>query len=135
MPIIPNSDGPPDGFETQAQAMDERAYRIHVLLGGNRQERRLAAKLRRCRKGTRCNNGAGNVCTRLFRLRLLRQSHPILDSRPNWTRALVVPADLLFVEGELANVDLNVHQKQNCQATGAVELTQSHCNRWHRHFI
>ena len=77
-----------------------------MLLGGNRQQRRLAAKLQRCRKGNRCNNGACNVCTRLFRLRLLRDLQPILNLRPHWTRASVVPADLVFGEGELANVDL-----------------------------
>jgi hypothetical protein len=106
MSIVPTSNTLPEGFETQAQAMDRRAYSINVLLGGNRQQRRLAAKLQRCRKGNRCNNGACNVCTRLSRLRMLRQLQPILDSRPHWTRASVVPADLLFVEGELINVDL-----------------------------
>jgi hypothetical protein len=107
MPTIPSTNVTPDGFETRAQAVNRLAFRIHVLLGGNRQQRRLAAKLQRCRKGNGCNTGACNVCTRLFRLRLLRQLQPILDSRPNWTRASVVPADLLFVEGELAEVDLN----------------------------
>jgi hypothetical protein len=107
MSIVPTSNTLPIGFETQAQAMERRAYRIHVLLGGNKQQQRLAAKLQRCRKGNRCNNGACNVCTRQFRLRLLRKLQPILDSRPHWTRASVVPADLLFVEGELAAVDLN----------------------------
>jgi hypothetical protein len=112
MAIIPGSESPPDGFETQAQAMERCAYRIHVLLGGNRQQKLLAGKLRRCRKGNRCESGACNVCTRLFRLRLLRQLQPILDSRPHWTRASVVPADLLFVEGELVNVDLNAFREK-----------------------
>ena len=112
MSIVPTSNTLPEGFETQAQAMERRAYGIHVLLGGNKQQQRLAAKLQRCRKGNRCKSGACDVCTRLFRLRLLRQLQPILDSRLHWTRASVVPADLLFVEGELVNVDLNAFRQK-----------------------
>jgi hypothetical protein len=107
MAIIPGSESPPDGFETHAQAVNRLVFRIHVLRGGNKTQQQLAGKLQRCQKGSRCNNGACNVCTRQFRLRLLRKLQPILDSRPHWTRASVVPADLLFVEGELATVDLN----------------------------
>jgi len=112
MSIISTSNFLPEGFETQAQAMDRRAYRIHVLLGGNRRQQLLAKKLQRCRKGNRCNSGACNVCERLFRLGLLRQLQPISDSRPHWTRASVVPADLLFAEGELAEVDLNAIKRK-----------------------
>lgn len=97
----------PEGFETHTQAVKRRAFSILVLLGGNRQQRRIAAKLQRCRKGHRCKLGACNVCERLFRLRLLRLLQPILNSRPRWTRASVVTADLPFAEGELTKVDLN----------------------------
>jgi hypothetical protein len=97
----------PDGFETYAQAKDRRAYKIEILSGGNPKQRRIAARLARCRKGNRCNCGACDVCERRFRLRLLRQLTPILASRPHWTRASIVPADLLFAPGELADVDLN----------------------------
>ena len=115
MSIIPTSNLLPEGFETHAQA-ERRAYRIQVLRGGNKPQQLLAAKLQRCRKGNRCNNGACDVCTRLFRLRLLGQLQPILDSRPHWTRASVVTADLLFVEGELADVDLNAVRTKDQQA-------------------
>jgi len=112
MAIIPPSQAKPKGFETYAEAKDRGAYKIHVLLGGNKQQRLLAAKLQRCQKGSRCKLGACNVCTRLFRLRLLRQLQSILDSRPHWTRASVVTADLLFAEGELENVDLNALRRK-----------------------
>ena len=112
MAIIPTSNIAPDGFETLAQARDRRAYKIAVLRGGNGQQQQLATKLKRCRKGNRCNSGACDVCVRLFRLRLLRQLQPILESRPHWTRASVVTADLLFAEGALANVDLNALKRK-----------------------
>ncbi len=112
MPIISTSNFLPEGFETQAQAIDRRAYNIHALSGGNTQQRRLAAELQRCRKGYRCKSGACNVCERLFRLRLLRQLQPILDARPHWTRASVVTTDLLFAEGELEKVDLNALRRK-----------------------
>jgi hypothetical protein len=112
MPIIPTSNRAPDGFETLAQARDRRAYKITVLSGGNERQGRLAAKLKRCRRGNRCNSGACDVCARFFRLRLLQQLQPILASRPRWTRASVVPADFLFAPGELANVDLNALRKK-----------------------
>ncbi len=108
MAIIPTSIYTPDGFETYAQARDRRRFKIELLSGGTPEEQqRIAARLSRCRKGKRCNCGACDVCERRFRLRLLRQAQPILESRPHWTRASVVPADLLFAPGELANVDLN----------------------------
>jgi len=97
----------PDGFETYAEAKERRAYKIEILSGGNKAQRALADKLNRCKKGARCNCGACDVCTGLFRLRLFRQLQPILAAKPHWTRASVVPADLLFAEGDLANADLN----------------------------
>ena len=69
-------------------------------------QQRLAAKLERCRRGNRCQSGACDVCLRLYRLRLLRQTSPVLASRPHWTRASVVPVGFLLPLGELANVDL-----------------------------
>jgi hypothetical protein len=112
MAIVASSNTTPEGFETHAQAMDRRAFKIDVLQGGNRQQRLLAMKLQHCRKGDRCNTGACDVCERLFRLRLLRQLQPILDSPPHWTRASVVTADFLFAPGELATVDLNALRKK-----------------------
>ena len=134
MAIIPTSNIAPDGFETLAQARDRRAYKIAVLRGGNGQQQQLAAKLKRCRKGNRCNSGACDVCVRFFRLRLLRQLQPILESRPHWTRASVVTDDLLFAEGALANVDLNALKRKISKRTRAVELAGSYRRRWHRHF-
>ena len=112
MSIVPTSNTLPDGFESYAEAKDRRDFKIDVLRGGNRQQQQLAAKLARCRKGARCNTGACDVCARLFRLRLLRQLQPILASRPHWTRASVVPADFLFAEGDLVNVDLNAIRRK-----------------------
>ena len=63
-------------------------------------------KLERCRKGSRCESGACDVCLRLYRLRLFRQTGPVLAARPHWTRASVVPAGLLLPPGELTNVEL-----------------------------
>jgi hypothetical protein len=97
----------PDGFETLAEVKDRRRYKIMVLGGGNKQQRRLAARLARCRKGNRCNCGACDVCARFFRLRLTRQLQEILASRPHWTRASVITSDLLFAAGALAEVNLH----------------------------
>lgn len=107
MSIISGDRTPLGGFETFTEAEARRAFKIEVLGGGNSDQRRLAEKLKRCRKGNRCGSGACDVCGRLFRLRLLQQLEPILRLRRHWTRASVVPADFLFAEGELANVDLN----------------------------
>ncbi len=134
MAIIPNSEKHPFGFETDAEAKERRAYKIHLLRGGNGQQRQLAAKLAQCQKGSRCNNGACDVCTRLFRLRLLRQLQPILASRPLWTRASVVPADFLFAPGELANVDLDA-LREGLANDLSDELTKSPRDCRHRYLI
>jgi hypothetical protein len=102
----------PKGFETFAEAKARREFKIEVLGGGNKAQQHLAGKLQRCRKGNRCNSGACDVCERHFRLRLLRQLMPILASRPHWTRASIVTADLLFAPGELAQVDLNALRRK-----------------------
>jgi hypothetical protein len=96
----------PDGFETFADAKKRRAQKIRSLSRGNRDQRRLADKLERCRKGNRCHSGACDVCLRLYRLRLLRQTGPVLASRPHWTRASIVPVGFLLPSGKLANVEL-----------------------------
>ena len=96
----------PDRFETFADAKERRAQKIRILSQGDKGQQRLAAKLERCRKGCRCESGACDVCLRLYRLRLLRQTGPVLAARPHWTRASVVPAGFLFPLGELTNVEL-----------------------------
>jgi hypothetical protein len=96
----------PVGFETFADAKRRRAQKIRILSQGDKDQRRLAAKLERCRKGTRCESGACDVCLRLYRLRLFRQTGPVLAARPHWTRASVVPAGFLLPLGELTNVEL-----------------------------
>jgi hypothetical protein len=112
MSIIPTRNALPEGFETHVEAEERRACKIEVLGGGNKTQQQLAGKLQRCRKGNRCNSGACDVCTRLFRLRLLSQLQPILASRPHWTRASVVTADFLFAPGELADVDLDALRRK-----------------------
>ena len=96
----------PDGFETLADAKRRRAQKIQSLHQGDKDQQRLADKLERCRKGSRCESGACDVCLRLYRLRLYRQTGPVLAARPHWTRASVVPAGFLLSPGELTNVGL-----------------------------
>jgi hypothetical protein len=96
----------PDGFETLADAKKRRARKIRALGQGDKEQRRLADKLERCRKGSRCESGACDVCLRLYRLRLLRQTGPVLAARLQWTRASVVPAGFLRPLGELTKVEL-----------------------------
>lgn len=96
----------PQGFETFAEATKRRAQKIQILGRGNGDDQRLAAKLELCRKGNRCRSGACDVCLRLYRLRLLRQTSPVLASRLHWTRASVVPDELLVSLGELTIVEL-----------------------------
>ena len=97
----------PEGFETFADAKERRAQKIQVLRQGDKDQQRLAKKLERCRKGHRCRSGACDVCLRLYRLDLFRQTSPVLAWRPLWTRASVVPAGFLIPFGELPDVDLH----------------------------
>jgi hypothetical protein len=56
----------PDGFETFADAKERRARKIRILSQGEKDQQRLAAQLKRCRKGSRCESGAATsacVCT------------------------------------------------------------------------
>jgi hypothetical protein len=96
----------PDRFETYADARERRTQKIRILSQGDKDQQRLATKLERCRKGCRCESAACNVCLRLYRLRLFRQTGPMLAARPHWTRASVVPAGFLLPLGELVNVEL-----------------------------
>jgi hypothetical protein len=96
----------PDGFETFADAKKRRAQKIRILRQGEKDQQRLAEKLERCRKSHRCRSGACDVCLRLYRLDLFRQTSAVLASRPCWTRASVVPAGFLLPLGDLANIDL-----------------------------
>ena len=102
----------PDGFETFAEAKERRAQKIQILGQGGKDQRRLADKLKRCRKGHRCRSGACDVCLRLYRLRLLRQGSRVLAQREHWTRASVVPAGLLFSPGKLTNAELRTLGKR-----------------------
>ena len=56
-----------EGFETFEQVLERRNRIIRILMLGNRQHRRLARKLRKCRKGHRCLSYACPVCIRRFR--------------------------------------------------------------------
>jgi hypothetical protein len=96
----------PDGFESFADAKKRRARKIRTLGQGDKEQQRLADKLERCRKGSRCESAACDICLRLYRLRLLRQTGPVLAARLHWTRASVVPAGFLRPLGELTNVEL-----------------------------
>jgi hypothetical protein len=96
----------PDGFETFADAKKRRAQKIRILCQGDKDQQRLADKLERCRKGSRCDSGACDVCLRLYRLRLYRSSQAIFSTRLDWTRASVIPAGLLVAEGELSKANL-----------------------------
>jgi hypothetical protein len=96
----------PDGFETFADAKKRRAQKNRTLGQGGKGQRRLADKLKRCRKGRRCESGACDVCLRLYRLRLFRQTSSVFAARQHWTRASVVPAGLLISPGKLTNVEL-----------------------------
>jgi hypothetical protein len=94
------------GFETFADAKKRRAQKIRALGQGDQEQRRLADKLEQCRKGCRCESAACDVCLRLYRLRLFRQTGPVLAARLHWTLASVVPAGFLHPLGELRKVEL-----------------------------
>jgi hypothetical protein len=96
----------PDGFETFADAKERRAQKIRILSQNDKEQQRLATKLERCRKESRCESGACDICLRLYRLRLFRQTSQVLAARPHWTRASVVPAGFLLPLGELRKVEL-----------------------------
>jgi hypothetical protein len=96
----------PKGFETIGEAKRRWAVKIRLLQGGNRHERRLAAKLVRCRKGQRCGSPACDLCVGQYRLDLFRQTAPIFCASPNWTCACIVPAGFLFPAGGLSNINL-----------------------------
>jgi hypothetical protein len=97
----------PDGFETFAEAKKRVAQKIRILSRADKDQQRLSAKLERCRKGSRCESGACDVCLRLYRLRLYRRSQAIFTAHLDWTRASVIPAGLLVAVGELSNAGLD----------------------------
>src|SRR4051812_9444585 len=55
-------------FETSPEAKRRGEHNAHRLEPGDRQCRRLARKLKRCRKGRRCGSWACDVCKRRTRL-------------------------------------------------------------------
>jgi hypothetical protein len=103
---LPNKKSIPKGFETFAEAEKRRGRKIRLLRKGSRHERRLAAKLDRCRKLHRCESGTCDVCVGLYRLDLYRKSRGIFATHPNWTRVSVVPVGFLKPVGELVSADL-----------------------------
>jgi hypothetical protein len=96
----------PDGFETYADAKKRRNRKTKALRKGNERHQRLADNLATCRKDNPCGSGACDIDAGLFRLNLYRQSKPIFDDRPAWTRASVIPAGFLIPFGELSTVNL-----------------------------
>ncbi len=102
----------PEGFETYAQAKARRERKVRLLSKGDAAQRRVAEKLRQCRKARRCDSGACDVCVGLSRLGLLRQARTIFVQSPHWTRASVVPAGFLFAVGQLKSVDLDALAKK-----------------------
>lgn len=101
----------PRGFETFAEAKKRRDRKVRLLNQGNNHQQRQASKLNRCRKKERCESGACDVCVGNFRLRLFRQTLPIFESRPVWTRASVITSGMLKPFDGLLDVDLDAIAK------------------------
>lgn len=94
-------------FETFEEAKERKELDAKVLLGsGNEKDRRLARKLRRCKKGRRCLSGACSICRRRTR-RLLTAN--ILQFFENYTdkdlsHLTIIFADHQYRPGDLDNL-------------------------------
>ena len=67
-------------FESFHDAKTEKERRIRILEKGNRACRRLAKKLRRCKKKRRCLSNACPVCKRRFRRWFVTRVCPIFEN-------------------------------------------------------
>lgn len=96
----------PEDMETYPDAKRSRDHRVRVLRRGGRQHQPAADTLEDCEKDHRCDRDSCPICTGLIRRRLHQQALPILQSRPDWTRASVIPAGFLVPAGQLHTVSL-----------------------------
>ena len=95
----------PKGFETRTEADERRLRLAGVLRQGNKAERLLANKLKRCDDDSRCHSGACPVCVGQFRVDLLREGEVVLEEFKDWVGASIVPAGFLFAPGKLGDFD------------------------------
>jgi hypothetical protein len=93
-------------FETFDEARDRRRKKRAVLRRGDRTNQLLARKLRRCRKGRRCNSAACDVCMRRHRKELYRKLNRVFKQHPQWTRASIITNNLTAGYGQLNRVNL-----------------------------
>jgi hypothetical protein len=98
----------PERFETVPEAAGRRTALIRHLGAYDDIGAALAKKLAACREGGRCRSGACPVCLRLCRIEVLREGLQVLESKPHWFRASIVPASVNAPLGDLNRSDLTM---------------------------
>ncbi|WP_158932950.1 hypothetical protein [Acidisphaera sp. S103] len=89
-------------FETLGAAQAERDHRIGILGRGNREQRRFARKLERCRKGRRCKLSICTMCQRRTRLWLIGQIVALM-AKDKVLFITIIPDKSSFKTGSLAD--------------------------------
>ena len=90
-----------EDFETKAEAEERSASLCQVLEKGNRQQRRLAKRLARCRRGKRCCAVPCARCRRRWRLWLVGEKLRLLKDREDLLFVTLIPPDLRLQQGGL----------------------------------
>lgn len=113
----------PNGFEAPQTASERRSKLISLLQSGSTSEQTLAEKLNSCRHSSPCNSGACPVCTRKFRLWLLKEGLQVMEAggprasssehldTKYWTSASIIPAEYRCAPGELGGFKLPTRVK------------------------
>ena len=99
-------------LETLEDAVRWRRDHRKKLKRGKKPQRRVARKLRQCRRSQRCGTEACRVCMREFRISWLGEAIKIIVQRPHWTRCSVITKGLLVPYNQLGNFDLDATVKR-----------------------
>lgn len=114
-----------DDFERLRDAKTEKGRRIKILEKGNRACRRLAKKLRRCKKKARCLSDACPVCKRQFRRWFVSRVCPLFEGH-ECQFATVIPEIRQLLPGNLEDLSyrtMNDTLVKNLNRTGLGDLT------------
>jgi hypothetical protein len=124
----------PKGFETLKTALKRGVRLVSLLNAGSAPERSLVQKLEDCSPESPCGSGACPICTREFRLWLLKEGLQVVEAggptvlsseaghTRYWTSASVIPADCRCPPGELHTFDLATKVKSLATAIGRSPL-------------
>ena len=99
------------GFET-LEEVEERSERlIQVLMRGNRQDKRLADRLSKCRADRPCLSPICPACCREFRRWYADQLISLCSNLTNLWSVTLVPSSRRFEPGQLAEFDMTAFKE------------------------